>query len=326
MRRVLAAVLAAACGACTPASSGLTSITFLTNYVFIGRHAPFFVGVEKGFYREAELDVRILPASGSGMVVSSIEGGQAAYGIAEAASVVQAVAKGARVKGFGVYMDRSTSGLASLKPYATPQALSGLRVAAALTDSARVVVPIVLARAGVEPTSVQWQAADPSTYFSLLMSGQTDLITASNDSDVPSLQRVAVPQGRQVHFASFADWGYDAYGYFLVTQAERIAANPDEVHRFARATAQSVRYAVEHPEEAARIVSARSPALDEATALAQWRASIASIRTPYVAEHGYGAATPERLQRTLDLVGRVFDLERVPAPSELYADGFMPAP
>ena len=65
-------------------------ITFLTNYVFIGRHAPFFVGQEKGFFRDAGFDIRISPATGSAFVLTALEGGTADYGMAEAGSVVQA--------------------------------------------------------------------------------------------------------------------------------------------------------------------------------------------------------------------------------------------
>ncbi|MEZ5289663.1 MAG: ABC transporter substrate-binding protein [Vicinamibacterales bacterium] len=322
----LLAVLAVVAGAaaCGSDTSGLTHVTFLTNYVFIGRHAPFFVGVDQGFYQEAGFDVEVVPATGSALVVSSLEGGQADFGIAEAASVVQAVGRGARVQAFGVYLDRSTSGLASLSPYPSPSALSGARVAASLTDSARVVLPIVLAGAGIPPSSVNWLAADPSTYFSLLLTNQADLITASSDSDVPALKRVADPQGRQVHFASFADWGYDVYGYFLVTRADRIATAPDQVRAFAAATTRAVRYAAEHPEEAARAVARRSPALDETSALAQWRASLDALQTAEVAARGYGTATTDRLQRTIDLVKAGVGLDTVPTPARLFADGFMP--
>jgi ABC-type nitrate/sulfonate/bicarbonate transport system substrate-binding protein len=37
-------------------------ITFLTNCTFHGRHTPFFVGVDKGFFREAGFDVTTKPA------------------------------------------------------------------------------------------------------------------------------------------------------------------------------------------------------------------------------------------------------------------------
>jgi NitT/TauT family transport system substrate-binding protein len=302
----------------------LKKIVFLTNYVFIGRHAPFFVGVAKGFYRDVGFDVAIAPATGSAFVLSAIEGGQADFGIAEAASVVQGVGRGATVQGFGVFMDHSTSGLASLEPYPTPRSLAGRPIAASLTDSARVILPIVSRLQGVDPAGLTWVTADPSVYFSLLLSGRAALVTASSDSDVPALRRVAEPRGRQVHFASFAAWGYDVFGYFLVARADRIASAPDEVRAFAAATVKAVRYSIEHPEEAAQIMTRRNPTLDAATTLAQWRESIRAIETPYVKERGYGTATRDRLQRSIDLVRQGFQLDTALAPDDIFVDGFMP--
>jgi NitT/TauT family transport system substrate-binding protein len=299
-------------------------ITFLTNYLFLGRHAPFFVGLDKGFYRDAGFEIEIAPSTGSGFVIAALEGGKADFGIAEAAPVVQAVARGARVKAFGVFMDASTSGLASLEPYPTPRSIAGRKVAASLTDSARVILPIVLRENGLEPAGIDWVAADPSTYFPLLIQQRAALVTASIDSDVPTFRRVAARQGKTVHFASFASWGYDVFGYFLVTRADRIAASPAEVRAFAEATARAVRYSIAHPEEAAAILVARNPTLDRELMLAHWTESIRAIETAFVKEHGYGAATEARLSRCIDLVTRAFGLDVSLEPQDIYADGFMP--
>jgi NitT/TauT family transport system substrate-binding protein len=296
----------------------LTKIVFLTNYVFQGRHSPFFLGRDKGFYRDAGFDISIVPATGSGFVISALEGGKADYGMAESASVVQAAAQGARVKGFSVFMDISTSGLASLSPYPTPQALVGKTIAASVTDSARVIVPIVLSRAGLDPAAVTWLTSDPGVYFSLLMSGRTDLITASSDGDVPALRRVTRPRGKTVYFASFADWGYDVFGYFLVTRADRLTSRPDEVRAFAAATAKAVQYASDHPDEASRAVVRYSPTIEYETALAHWRESLKAIHTPFVKTHGYGHATDERLERTIALVREAFKLKRSLVPRDIY--------
>ena len=45
-----------------------------------------------------------------------------------------------------VFMDVSTSGLASLEPYPTMESLKGKKVAASQSDSARVTLPILLER------------------------------------------------------------------------------------------------------------------------------------------------------------------------------------
>jgi NitT/TauT family transport system substrate-binding protein len=295
-----------------------TSIIFLTNYVFMGRHAPFFLGRDKGFYREAGFDLNIVPATGSGFVISAVDSGKGDYGMAESASVVQAVARGATVKGFAVFMDATTSGLASLKPIAALQAVAGKTVAASLTDSARVILPVVFAKAGLDRNGINWVTSDPSVYFSLLLGGRAELVTASSDGDLPALQRAAQPRGQTVYFASFADWGYNVFGYFLIARAERISSRADEVRAFAAATARAVLYAIEHPDEAAKSVAAANPALPEATALAQWRESIKAIQTLFVKQNGYGQATDERLRQTIALVGDALSLNPRPDPRDVY--------
>ena len=323
MRRLaLAVVSAGAVAAALPplgaAQKPLTRVTFLTNYVFQGRHAPFFLGRDKGFYKEAGFDLNIVPATGSGFVISAVDGGKAEYGMAESASVVQAVARGSKVKGFSVFMDVSTSGLASLKPFPTPQSVVGKTIAASLTDSARVILPVVFARAGLDRSGINWVTSDPSVYFSLLLGGRAELMTASSDGDLPALQRVAQSRGQTVQFSSFADWGYDVFGYFLVARVDRLTGNPAEARAFAAATARAVQYATEHPDEAAQSVSRSAPALPEATALAQWKESLEAIHTPYVKQQGYGKATDARLRGTIALVGDALGLRPAPEPRDVY--------
>jgi NitT/TauT family transport system substrate-binding protein len=326
---VLVVVIGLICSAANLSSafaasdSTLKKVVFLTNYVFHGRHSPFFVGLEKGFYKETGIDIHIAPSTGSGFVVSALEGGKADYGIAESTSVVQAIAKGAKVKGFGVFMDISTSGLASLTPHPTLESLADKTIAASLTDSARVILPIVYNLKGLDSSALKWQAADPGVYFPLLLEGKVDLFTASIDGDVPALMKVATPRGKTVYFSSFADWGYDVFGYFMVARADKIAKDPDEVKAFASATVKAVKYSIDHPEETAEIMVRYNPTLDYKTTLAQWSQSIKALTTPYVKQHGYGIATTDRTQRTIDLVKEAFKLDLKLTPEDVFATGFI---
>lgn len=298
-------------------------ITFLTNYTFHGRHSPYFVGLEKGFYKDAGFDIDIQPATGSGFVISAIEGGKADYGMADASTVVQAIAKGANVKAFAVFMDVTTSGLASRKPYPTPQSLKDATIAAGLTDSARVILPIIFRQHKLDPDSVNWEAADPGVYFSLLLSGQVDLFTASIDGDFPALKKVASQQGQEVHFSSFGDWGYDVFGYFLIAHADSLDQDPDGAKAFAAATVKSVKYAIDNPEETAEIMVKHNPILDPETTLAQWNQSIVAINTKYVQEHGYGRATPDRVERTIELVKEALGEDLQLPASKVFAQGYV---
>ena len=86
----------------------------------------------------------------------------------------------------------------------------------------------------------------------------------------------------------------------------------------------SLRYALAQPAEAAAILVKHNPTLDEGLMLAHWEASRKAIDTSFVREHGYGHATDERLQRSIELVEKAFGLKSSLSAGNVYADGFMP--
>jgi len=306
---------AASAGAQTPEPK---KVTFLTNYVFNGRHAPFFVGVEKGFYKEAGLDVAIAPATGSGFVITAVDSGKADFGMADFGSVTQGVAKGAKVKAFSVYTDITTNGLASLSPVPTPADVIGKKLAAGQTDSVRVILPIIFDAHKLDPAKIEWQAADPSVYFSLLLSGQVDMFTATSDGDVPALVKAADQQGKKVSFASFAAWGYDVFGFVLLGSRDAVEKNPAEAAGFAAATKKAVEYSIAHPDEAAAIMVKYNPTMSLDTVKAQLAGALQAMQTPYVAKNGYGVATDERLKHSIDLVKTALKLTAGVTPAQVF--------
>jgi hypothetical protein len=48
------------------------------------------------------------------------------------------------------------------------------------------------------------------------------------------------------------------------------------------------------------------------------------MNTAAVQQAGYGIATQERLQRSIDFVGQAFEFKTQVTPSDLYAHGFLP--
>ncbi|MBX9823582.1 MAG: ABC transporter substrate-binding protein [Xanthobacteraceae bacterium] len=315
---MLAAVLTASTHVALAQANSPKRINVLTNYVLHGRHAPLFVGVQKGFFRDAGFDVQIAPASGSGFVVSAVEAGRADFGMADAGVVVQAIAKGAKVRAISVFMDTSTAGLASLKPYGSLEALNGASIAASPTDNVRVILPVVFSLKGLDPGTVKWRAADPSVYISLLMSNEVDLFTAAFDGDMPALDRIVATQRKQAHFLPFANFGYDVFGFFIVARAESLQSQAEEVRRFRAAVAKAVQYAIANPEEAAAIMVSRNPTMQRDTVLAQWTRAIKAIDTDYVKASGYGSATTERLQRTIELTKTALKLQTDVKPEDVF--------
>ena len=63
-------------------------ITFVTDFGYNGRHAYYFVALEKGYYAKQNLDVEIVRGQGSADAVKQVAAGTAQIGFADAAAVI----------------------------------------------------------------------------------------------------------------------------------------------------------------------------------------------------------------------------------------------
>ena len=69
-------------------ASAADKITFVTDFGYLGRHAYYFVAQDRGYYKEAGLDVSIVRGQGSADAVRQVAAGSAQIGFADAASVI----------------------------------------------------------------------------------------------------------------------------------------------------------------------------------------------------------------------------------------------
>ena len=86
----LALILAAVCGCLfgTPSVQAADKITFVTDFGYNGRHAYYFVAIEKGYYAGVGLDVQIVRGQGSADAVKQVAAGTAQIGFADTAAII----------------------------------------------------------------------------------------------------------------------------------------------------------------------------------------------------------------------------------------------
>ncbi|HEY4737371.1 MAG TPA: ABC transporter substrate-binding protein, partial [Xanthobacteraceae bacterium] len=86
----IALMIVALCG-CALGSQGAQAadkITFVTDFGYNGRHAYYFVALEKGYYAKQDLDVQIVRGQGSADAVKQVAAGTAQLGFADTAAVI----------------------------------------------------------------------------------------------------------------------------------------------------------------------------------------------------------------------------------------------
>ena len=101
----------------------MTDITFSLDFIVLGRHAPFYVAIEKGFYKEENLNVNVISAKGTAQAIQNVESGLAQIGFTDVASLVVARAEGSTVKVVSVIYQKAPFCFFSLDPGANVRSL-----------------------------------------------------------------------------------------------------------------------------------------------------------------------------------------------------------
>ena len=85
----------------------LKPFTFILDFLPYGEYTPYFTALEKGWYREEGLDVKIIRGAGSGDTIKRIAVGQAEAGSADFSALVGAKAnEDIKVRAIGAYFRR----------------------------------------------------------------------------------------------------------------------------------------------------------------------------------------------------------------------------
>src|SRR5262252_7490461 len=69
---------------CPSASRALDKVTLVTDFGYKGRHAFFFDALDRGYYRDAGLEVKIVRSEGAVDAIRQVGAGNATFGFADA--------------------------------------------------------------------------------------------------------------------------------------------------------------------------------------------------------------------------------------------------
>jgi NitT/TauT family transport system substrate-binding protein len=297
------------------------SLTFVTDFGFNGRHAYYFLALEKGYYKDEGLDVAIVRGQGSSDAVKQVAAGSAQLGFADASAVI--LARGndnTDVKLVSVIYARPPHAIYVLKSsgIAKPKDLEGRKLA----DTAFSAVPKLFGAyakaAGIDASKVTWVIATSDALPGLLSLGRADGIGQYTVGE-PLLKKAAGTQ--ELNELAYADSGLDFYGAGLIADKKLIESNPELVRRFVRATLKGLSEAVAHPGQAADAMhkAHREVDLDIAAAEIKKVGELTKVEGKAV-----GSVDPARLQKTIDFVAGAYQMKNPVTLDGIFAPGFVP--
>src|SRR5438067_1318414 len=91
-------------------------ITYTLDFIALGRHAPWYVPIAKGYYKAEGLDVTVIPSKGTADAIKNVESGVAQLGFIDVPSLVAAGGAAAAVKMVAVNYQKPPYCVFSLNP------------------------------------------------------------------------------------------------------------------------------------------------------------------------------------------------------------------
>ena len=220
----------------TTAAAAADKITFVTDYGLYGRHAYYFVAIEKGYYARENLDVDIVRSPGSANTIKQVANGTAQIGFADAFAVVLGRANdGVPVKLVAMLYPRPPHAVYVLKGsgIASPKDLEGKTLADTAFSSVPKLFATYAKAAGFDASKTKWVTANNDALPGMLSAGRVDGIGQFTVGE-PLLAIAAAP--KEVLGLPYADAGLDYYSNGIVAADETLRSNPELVRRFVRAT------------------------------------------------------------------------------------------
>ena len=237
-------------------------ITFVLDWTPNTNHTGLFVAQEKGYFKEAGLDVDIIQPSedGSTMMVAS---GRVEFGVGFQDTMASAIAGSEPMDLVAVaaLIQHNTSGIISLKEKGidTPAKLEGAKYATWDSPVEIATIKKIMERDGGDFSKLQ---LIPSTVYDVVTALHTDIdciwIFYAWDGVKMDIS------GYDSNYLDFRmiDETFDYYTPVILSNQKYLKNHGAEAKKFLKAVRRGYEYAVENPDEAAEILCKAAPELD----------------------------------------------------------------
>lgn len=288
------------------AEAGPVKVDFRLNWTLYGEHAPFFLGVDKGFYLEEGLDVTILEGSGSATVIKLIGNGTNVIGYADSATMMRGISAGVPVKAVAVTFQSSPMSFIYRADAARPttvEEIPGSKVAITAGDASLAIFEACLGANGMTLDDVQMiQVSNPAAKETSVLEGQADTFLGYFVDQPMRMEQVT---GVDMGWTKLVDvCGVNTLSSAIIVNNFYAEQNPDVVAKFVRASQRAWQYTLEHPDEAAEIFASHAEAFDVPLSLAEIEGSLTLMHSPATEGKPIGWSAPEDWTATQDVLAK----------------------
>ena len=295
------------------------------DFIIGGKHAPWFVALDKGFYAKRGLNVTIQSSTGSADTVRTIGAGGADFGFADISTTIVARSRGTPIQTVAQFgyvpatiMWREDTNIKNLKD------LEGKTYAISPGQAQWYLMPAYCRINKIDYKAIRIQETAAPLQPAALATKKADFIVMYRASNDEIAELAASKVGIKLNRIFMKDTGLDIYGTGLVVKEEDVKKRPEFVRAYVEATLEGLRYARDHQEEALKILLKHKPELDQYLATVQLKNALTEVFLPPESiQSGIGYMRPEITEKTVKIVNEFFDIGRKVTAKEAFINQFI---
>jgi NitT/TauT family transport system substrate-binding protein len=300
-------------------------VTLMLNWYVTGPNLAFYVGKDKGYFDQENIDLQIQEGRGSGPTIQAVAGNNVTFGYADISTMIKIAAKGAPVKAVGVAVQTSPIAVIGLaeKNIRKPEDIKGKTVAMTAGDAPSQMWPVFLKKTGLKESDFKTVNGDSKTKVNAVINGQADVLIGFSTDQTNEIQ---LATKKPVHAVMFADQDINNVNLGIVAHKELIASNPDLVRRFMRAATKAFEETQKNPEAAVDITLKLNPKAGAREGLLNGlNATIPLLHTPDTAKDRPFRVSAKAMNDTMMLMTEYGGVDKSAGKAEnFYTNEFLP--
>ncbi|MCL6707674.1 ABC transporter substrate-binding protein [Pseudomonas sp. R2.Fl] len=312
-----------------PAMAADLPIKFTLDWKAQGPHSWFYVAKEKGYFKEAGLDVTIDQGEGSAAAINRVMSGAYDAGFGDINALIQAAATAPDEAPVMVYLvyNKAPFAIISKKdgPVAGLKDLEGKTVAAPQGSATFKLFPALADANGFDPSKVTVLNAAQNLIEQMLIRDEAQAIAQFGATSYMNFIAMGLDPQKDFNWFFYSDNGVDVYSNGVVVSKKLIKEHPDAVKGLVGAINKAIMDVAADPQVGIETLMKIEPLTDAKLESQRMQYTLDNqMRTAETAEIGLGDLKTERLSSALKTIGQVYELKNVPTAEAVFDASYLP--
>src|SRR5262245_53977792 len=303
----------------------LTPAIVRLDFIVGGKHAPWYVAAEKGFYAKRGLNVTIQASTGSADTVRTIGAGGADFGFADIGTAIVAKSRGTPIQVAGQFgyvpatvLWRDEGVIKGIKD------LPGKSWAISPGQAQWFLMPAYCRINKIDFKAIKIQETAAPIQPAAMVTKKADFIVMYRASNDEIAEQAAAKVGVKLSRVFMKDTGLDIYGTGLIVKDEDVKKRPEFVRAYVEGTLEGLRYSRDNQEESLKILLKHKPELESVLTTVQLKNALTEVFLPLESINiSMGYMKPDIMDKTVRVVNEFFDVGRKVTVAEAFTNQFV---